>query len=252
VSFQTAARFGPRDDDKREDVYVRNVDQGGITQLGSVAGRNREVRASVLNGDLSADGSVVTFGNANNLWARNLVTRKTVRFWHEPDAPPCQPNPIGSAGRPAISADGRFAAFASCATDLPGEDGASTDVYRINLATEKIVRVHPEGNGNSFLPSLSGDGRYVGFGSEASNFAEDDTASPDAFVVDIKTGALTRASETPEGAEGNGPSAGNDVAISGDGQTLVYVSYADDLVEGDEFDLQEVFAWRADAPDPPS
>ena len=43
----------------------------------------------------------------------------TIRFWHEPAAPPCQPFPIGSAGRPAISGDGRYAAFSSCATDLP-------------------------------------------------------------------------------------------------------------------------------------
>ena len=52
----------------------------------------------------------------------------------------------GSAGRPAISGDGRFAAFASCALDLPREDGpAHTDVYRINLTSGKIIRVHPEG-----------------------------------------------------------------------------------------------------------
>ncbi len=250
VSFQTFGAFGRRDDDRREDVYVRNLDKGWTRQGSLLAGRGGDVRFSVLNGDLSGDGSVVTFGDNNNLWARNVRTGKTIRFWHEPDSPPCQPFPGGSAGRPAISADGRFAAFASCATDLPGEDGEATDVYRINLRTGNIVRVHPEGDGNSFLPSLSSNGRYIGFGSEAANLVPGDTHSPDAFVADLRSGTVTRASQAPDGTGGDKQSASNDVAISGDGHTLVYQSYASNLVPGDAFDLREVFVWRAQAPDP--
>jgi Tol biopolymer transport system component len=245
VSFQSFSPLGPRDEDKREDVYVRDL-EAGVTRQGSLLpGGNQDVRTAVINGDLSGDGSVVTFGNANNLWARNMVTGETIRFWHEPDSPPCQPFPSGSAGRPVISGDGRFAAFSSCATDLPGEDGEASDVYRVNLTSGRIVRVHPEGNGHSYLPSLSRTGRYVGFGSDANNFADGDKGgSPDAFVVDTKTGVVTRASEAPDGSNGNNWSASNDISISGDGQSLVYVSYADNLVEDDAFDLQEVFVWR--------
>lgn len=250
VAFQTFGSFSRRDDDNREDVYVRDLDTGRTKQGSLLPGTNRDVRGGVLVGDLSGDGSVVTFGNNNNLWARNVVTGETIRFWQEPDSPPCQTAPDGgSVGRPAISGDGRFAAFASCALDLPGEDGASTDVYRINLTSGRIIRVHPKGDGNSYLPSLSFDGRYVGFGSEASNFVKGDTSSNDAFVADVKAGTLTRASQAPDGTEGNKPSARNDVAINGDGQTIVYQSYADNLVEGDAFDQREVFVWHAQAPE---
>lgn len=244
VSFQTFSRLGPRDEDRKEDVYVRDL-VAGVTRQGSLLpGGGGDVRGSVLNGDLSADGDVVVFGNANNLWARNVRTKQTIRFWQEPDSPPCQSFPMGSAGRPAISGNGRWAAFASCATDLPREDGQATDVYKINLETGRIVRVHRAGNGNSYLPSLSRTGRFVGFGSEASNLVAGDTATPDAFVVDTRTGTVTRVSQGPDGAGGNEASARNDVAISSDGRTLAYTSYADNLVEGDQFDLEEVFVWR--------
>ena len=64
----------------------------------------------------------------------------------------------------------------------------------------------------------------------------------------VKAGTLTRASQAPDGTEGNKPSARNDVAINGDGQTMVLQSYADNLVEGDAFDQREVFVWHAPAP----
>ena len=244
VSFQTFARLGRKDDDRTEDVYVRDL-RRGVTRQGSLLpGGNGDVRGPVLNGDLSGDGSVVVFGNANNLWARNVRTGDTIRFHQETDAPPCQPFPMGSAGRPVISGDGRFAAFASCATDLPGEDGQYTDVYRINLMNGRIVRAHRSGDGNSYLPSLSRTGRFVGFGSEASNLVPGDDAGPDAFVADIRERTVTRASQAPDGSAGNSLSATTDVSISGNGRALAYVSYADNLVEGDSFDLPEVFVWR--------
>ena len=243
VSFQTFSRLGRRDDDRKEDVYVRDLD-AGVTRQGSLLPSGRDVRGSVLNGDLSGDGSVVVFGNANRLWARDVRSGETTRFWREPDSPPCQSFPAGSAGRPVISGNGRYAAFASCATSLPGEDGEHTDVYRVDLVTGDVVRAHRAGNGNSYLPSLSRSGRHVGFGSEASNLVRGDTAVPDAFVADLRAGTVVRASQAADGTAGNLDSARNSVAISGDGRSLAYVSYASNLVEGDVHDLEEAFAWR--------
>lgn len=244
VSFQTFGRLGRKDRDRHEDVYVRDL-RKGVTRQGSLLpGGGGDVRGPVINGDLSGDGSVVVFGNANNLWARNVRTRETIRFHQEADGPPCQPFPSGSAGRPVISGNGRFAAFASCATDLPGENGQYTDVYRVDLDNGRIVRAHRSGDGNSYLPSLSRTGRFVGFASDAANLVPGDDAGPDAFVADLRERTVTRASQAPGGSAGNGWSATSDVAISGDGQALAYASYADNLVEGDAFDLQEVFVWR--------
>jgi hypothetical protein len=102
------------------------------------------------------------------------------------------------------------------------------------------------GNADSFLPSLSRSGRYVGFGSDASNLAGVDSGTnTDAFVADLRKGTIVRASQAPDGTEGNSWSASTGAAISGDGHTLVYESYSQNLVPGDLFDWEEVLAWRA-------
>jgi Tol biopolymer transport system component len=246
VSFQTFGRYGAKDADRKEDVYVRDLRRGTTRQASLLPGDDRDVRGPVLNGDISDNGRKVVFGNNRSLWVRNMRAGQTRRFHHEPSPAPCQPIPAGSAGRPTISGDGRFAAFSSCAAALPGETGDFVDVYRVHLATGAVRRVHGQGNGHSFLPSLSRTGRYVGFGSEASNLVGgDDEGVTDAFVADLATGSVTRASQTAGGVGGNNISASTAAAISADGRTLVYTSYADNLVPGDKFDFEETFAWRS-------
>ncbi len=243
VSFQTFARLGAKDKDAKEDVYVRDTSRGRTSQVSLLPRSNRDVPQNVLNGDISDNGNLVTFGNDHDLWVRNVSARTTTRFHHEPNMPPCQPYDAGSAGRPAISGNGKYVAFASCATHLPGEDHTSTDVYRMTLSTQRIVRV-TAGADHSFLPSLSRSGRYVGLGSDADDLVEGDHGDPDAFVADLRTGTIVRASQTADGTGGNSWSAANDVAISGDGHSLAYVTYADNLVENDAFDWPEALLWR--------
>ena len=248
VAFQTFAAFGPKDHDKREDVYLRDLTHHWTRQM-SLTASGADVRPSVLVGDVSDRGDVVTFGEANDLWARNVATGITTRFWHEPDAPPCQPFPAGSAGRPVISGNARFAAFSTCATQIPGADGQHAQVYRMDLSTRAITLVTRHGaapgDADSFLPSLSRSGRYVGFGSDASNLAGVDSGTnPDAFVADLRAGTIRRASQDAGGTESNNWSASTAAAISGDGHSLVYESYATNLVANDAFDWEEVFVWR--------
>jgi Tol biopolymer transport system component len=247
VSFQSFAPFGAKDGDRREDVYVRDL-AGGWTRQVSLTPKGHDVKPSILNGDISDNGNLVTFGEANDLWVRNVKKATTVRFWHEPDAPPCQGFPIGSAGRPVISGNGTYVAFSSCASKLPGP-ARHGQVYRMELATRHVTlvtRAAKAGNADSFLPSLSRSGRYVGFGSDASNLAGVDSGTnTDAFVADLRKGTIVRASQAPDGTEGNSWSASTGAAISGDGHTLVYESYSQNLVPGDLFDWEEVLAWRA-------
>jgi Tol biopolymer transport system component len=150
-----------------------------------------------------------------------------------------------------ISGDGTYVAFSSCATKLPGP-ATYAQVYRMKLASGTIRLVSRTqagaGNSDSYLPSLSRSGRYVGFGSDATDLAPptggDTGGDPDAFVADLKLGTITRASQAPDGTESNNWSASTGAAISGDGHTLVYESYATNLVAGDQYDWEEVFAWH--------
>jgi Tol biopolymer transport system component len=132
-----------------------------------------------------------------------------------------------SSVRPAASSDGRFVAFVSDAANLVAGDGNGVaDVFlRDRVAgTTTLVSVASGGgvgNGPGRWVSISGDGRYVAFSSEASDLVPDDTnAVSDVFVRDIAAGTTRRVSVTSEGAQLDGwfdyPS------ISGDGRLVAF------------------------------
>src|SRR3989344_5832168 len=98
----------------------------------------------------------------------------------------------GHSVEPAISADGRYVAFASNASNLvPGDTNAEgiSDVFVHDRDTGVTTRVSDNsfgvvGNNDSTLPVISADGRYVAFGSNASNLVPGDTNDAwDVFVV---------------------------------------------------------------------
>jgi Tol biopolymer transport system component len=88
-----------------------------------------------------------------------------------------------------ISADGRFVFFTSDASNLvPGDTNGTSDVFVRDRRTRTTERVSvgpggAQGNGDSALPALSADGRFVAFGSSATNLVPGDTnRTTDVFV----------------------------------------------------------------------
>jgi PKD repeat protein len=148
----------------------------------------------------------------------------------------------------ALSADGRYAAFDSSATDLVAEDtnGWALDVFvhdRLTGETElvSVASDGTQGNADSASPAISGDGRYVAFVSDATNLVSGDTNGyRDVFVHDRQTGQTTRVSLSSTGAQGNSWS-GWPVSISADGRFVAFVAGASNLVSGDTNDLEDIF-----------
>lgn len=242
VSFQSYSRLGPKDEDRTEDVYVHDLRRGRTVQVSLLPGTNRDIRGFLINGDISDDGRLVVFGNDHELWVRDLVTRTTRRFHQEPEKAPCNEAPQGSAGRPTISGDGRFVAFSSCSTDLVGKS-VYAEAFRLELASGRLRRL-TNGNHDSFHASLSRTGRFVSFGSDASDLVAGDTErQPDAFRLDVRSGETIRISTAPDGSGGDSWSATNAVAISGDGHTVVYQSYAQNLLPENTFETEEAVLW---------
>ncbi len=91
------------------------------------------------------------------------------------------PEADGSSGEQAVSRDGRYLAFSSDATNLvAGDDNGQSDVFWQDTWTGETRRVSvasngSEGNRVSAAAALSGDGRYVAFGSLAANLVPGDT-----------------------------------------------------------------------------
>ena len=103
-------------------------------------------------------------------------------------------------------------------------------VERVSVASDGT-----EANGASFNPSISADGRFVTYFSDASNLVPGDTNdASDIFVFDRQTGTTTRVSVASDGTEANGGSRLHEIpAISADGRFVTYSSDATNLVPGD-------------------
>lgn len=135
---------------------------------------------------------------------------------------------------PVVSADGRYTAFVSDSSNLgTGDTNQLRDVFLFDHQTSLVRRLNlsqqgAQANGASSNPSISGDGRYVAFASDATNLVFGDTNGfTDIFVVDTISGIVTRESVTGAGAQANGSSFRP--AISSDGRYVAFESNAANL-----------------------
>ena len=136
----------------------------------------------------------------------------------------------GDSQLPVISANGRYVAYASVASNLvPGDANGKSDVFIFDRETQVTSRISvasngAEGNeasgGVSFGPAdLSADGRFVVFSSNASNFVPGDTDNAnDIFLHDRTTGTTSRVAWGVFGEQSRYPS------ISSDGQHISFQS----------------------------
>jgi hypothetical protein len=117
------------------------------------------------------------------------------------------------------------------------------------METGETVRVSvasdgPEANGGNFgshYPYLTADGRYLTFGSFASNLVEGDTNGViDVFVRDLVTGETSRVSVASDGTQGNADSF-SPSSISADGRYVAFYSDASNLVLGDSNGFRDIF-----------
>jgi len=137
---------------------------------------------------------------------------------------------------PSISADGRFIAFTSTATNLTGNkcDNGFNQIYVRDrtTGTTSCVSVNSngqEGNQQSRASSISADGTLIAFDSAATNLAGNkcDNGFNHVFVHDVTAGKTTCISLRTNGEEGNGDSF--DPSISADGRVVVFQSTATNL-----------------------
>jgi Tol biopolymer transport system component len=152
----------------------------------------------------------------------------------------------GDSGSPRISPDGRFIAFVSVAGNLvSGDTNGSADIFVRDLQDGTTTRASvdstgAEGNGPSFAPSISSDGRAVAFHSYATNLVTGDTNdSADVFVRDLKSATTTRVSVDSRGVQGDSNSL--NPSISSDGRFVAFESVATNLVPDDTNGAADVF-----------
>jgi len=238
------------------DIFVKDLATGDIERVSIDTVGNTSNGPSSFP-EMSGDGRYVAFEST----AANLVSNdgngvadvflfdrqidRTERISVDVD----RLDPDGASSRPVVSSDGRFVAYDSEATDLTTvtDTNSKSDVFVHDRVTHlnSLVSRHTSGalgSDRSLRASISADGRFVAFRSEATNLVDGDTNNvSDVFVRDRTTGTTVRISVKTFGTQVNDPTGAVDPTLSADGRTAAFVSAAQDLVDNDTNGAPDVF-----------
>ena len=188
--------------------------------------------SNLVTGDLN--------GAADVFWRDNQtgVTERVSIADNEAEAP------LGGYGG-LVSADGRYVAFSSDSANLVALDtNMSTDVFvrdRVAGTTARVSRGAAEGNGPSYLQSMTPDARFIVFTSDADNLVgtADQNFSTDVFLRDRTLAKTERVSVATDGTEGDLDSSGG--SISDDGRYVTFISNASNFDPNDSGIWADVF-----------
>ncbi|HBL30015.1 MAG TPA: hypothetical protein DD490_24515 [Acidobacteria bacterium] len=237
------------------DLAAGQTGAGSIFVYDRVAGITTRVSASGGNPlAISADGRQVVFTGGSNvyLWDRVLATTRLVsRSLASPTTPGNGPSSLGTSDNPQVlSADGRWVVFASTATDLvPGQAGGHPGIFLFDRISGTVSQVSAwAGSLTTSQPALSGDGRFVAYGSEAHDLVPgqvDSIGSPDFFRFDREAGTTSLISHVPASAVTTGKALSDATLegprLSADGAWSTFASLSPDLVPGDRDGTKDAF-----------
>jgi Tol biopolymer transport system component len=243
VYHSVATNLVSGDTNAHTDVFLQKLSANTITRV-SVDSSGTQGNGESGYPDISGDGRYVVYESA----ATNLIAGGTTHFQIfmydttnattvliSTDSSGTHGN--GDSITPSLSADGRYVAFGSVATNLVAADtNGTSDIFVHDNSNGTTIRVNVDSSGNqatilgSGYPRISGNGQFVCFQSGAANLvANDNNGVDDVFVHDLGTGATVRASldSSVNQVEGNAASGTPD--ISYDGQFVVFGSQATNL-----------------------
>ena len=226
------------------DIFLRDR-ANGTTELVSLSAAGVQANGDSSYPTVSGDGRFVAFssratnlvpGDANgvdDVFVRDRRTGTTERV----SVSSQETEGNSDSFLPVISADGRFVAFVSIASNLvAGDSNGTNDIFVRDrrLGTTQRVSITSDGreaNSGSGYPAISGNGRYVAFASMASNLVPGDSNhSPDVFLHDLRTGTTEIVSVATGGEHGN--SGSSFPSVSADGRFVAFESFSTNLPDG--------------------
>ena len=260
VAFaSTATNLVTNDTNEMGDIFVHDR-QTGYTTLVSIDSNGNQANGGSNAPALSANGRFVAFMSS----AKNLVPNDTngtidifVHDRHTGDTTRVNVDSNGNQANtdgnvmyapffgsvdPTLSANGRFVAFASSASNLvPDDTNGAHDVFVHDRQTARTTRVTVDSDGNqgnsdvfsSFSPVISANGRFVAFNTVSNNLVPDDTNGVnDVFIHDRQTARTTRVNVDSDGNQAeNGLSFSN--GLSADGRFVAFSSDVQNLTPDD-------------------
>ena len=238
------------------DIFIYDENTDSVERI-SQDGQGNSGNGGSSNADISSDGRFVTFTSGSTNLVPNDTNGHFDIFVFDRVLKRIERVSVSSSGnegnenssRSSISADGRYIAFQSSASNLVTNDtNGRDDVFVFDRNTKQTERISvnnlgEEANNLSSIPlfsSISDDGRFVVFSSRASNLVSNDTNNfNDTFVFDRLKKQISRVSISSTGQQGNGSS--NYVQISQDGSTIAFTSTSNNLLSGDSNGSTDIF-----------
>lgn len=249
VAFTSdASNLVPGDTNGATDVFLKDTVTGTITLISDSAGE--QVSGHIYSDDpsISANGRYVAFESSirADAWGDPEVFLKDTQTGATTSISTADSSLLNNNFAPSISADGRYVTFYSNSTkQVAGDTNGAYDVFLRDTQTGAATLISSnsageQGDGNSRNSSVSADGRYVAFDSEATNLVADDTnGKRDVFLKDIFTDATTIISTDSAGGQGNNHS--YEPSVSADGRYVAFTSDSSNLALGDTNGNRDVF-----------
>jgi len=256
IAFESkASNLVSGDTNGQSDIFIYHCESRQTERISTGISESQANDAST-DPSLSPDGRYIAFtSKAINLVADD-ANGETDVFVYDRETGITEQASVTATGtggndtsqHPSISEGGRIIAFESRAHNLTDNDAnGKADIFIYNRESKIVQRISTdstgiEGNGDSEHPSISADGRYIAFASDADNLVSDDTNEvADIFLYDRKTHTLQRVSVNFSGAEGNGFSASPN--ISADGRYVTFQSNASNLIPTDTNGIFDIFVY---------
>jgi hypothetical protein len=234
------------------DIYVRDR-LAGTTERVSIDSAGLEANGASAHPVLSSDGRYVAFSSqATNLVAGDTNGHMDI-FVRDRVAGTTERVSVNSAGlegsddsaEPSISADGRYVAYWSAASNLvPADSNGVPDVFVRDRQAGTTERVSigsdgTEGDFPSNYPAISADGNFVTFESNATFLHGGPFIVGQIYVRNRPAHTTERVSNDPNGIAGDDESLSP--FLSADGRYVAFVSHATNLVSGDTNGVQDIF-----------
>ncbi|MBA2661741.1 MAG: PD40 domain-containing protein [Bradymonadaceae bacterium] len=232
------------------------VDRNGSAYLATSTAAGMPANSESDGPSLSADGRYIAFTSAASNLVEGTTTPNQWRLYRKDlesgeillvSQSHSGVHANANSGEASISPDGRYVSFQSLATNLV--DGATTTtgrwhVYRKDLESGEVILLSQRAGSSeadfaSGGPRYSPDGKFVVFGSLATNFVAGGVSRARIYRKNLQTGELLHVSETAEGDDVNANC--SDASIASGGRYVSFSSVASNLVPGTDAPIFRIY-----------
>ena len=260
VAFRSeSTNLAPEDPDAIEDIYARDLQTGETVLVSRASGAGAKGNARSTFVSISANGDAIAFDSQStnlhpddtlpdaDVFLRDMTTGEIELISRAPGAAGAKAVPGSS--EPAVSADGRYVAFQSAASNLDPDDTDTTlDVYvrdRVTFSTEALSPALVNPYNRSFEAQIAAGGKLVAYQADFGTAGSGSSVPPsDVFASTVpklgkclgkRVTMVAAADALTKGTAGNDVILGSDAVEQikgGRGKDRICAGGGDDMIKG--------------------